>query len=165
MADITLKGNPVKTSGELPKVGSQVPQFELVNTALEAKKLEDYKGQRLLLNIFPSIDTGVCAASTRKFNEEASKLDNTKVLCISNDLPFALGRFCAAEGIENVESLSGFRSNFGQDYGVTMTDSPLKGLMSRAVITLDEQGKVLYTEQVSDITSEPNYEQALQSLQ
>lgn len=164
MAEITLKGSPVHTSGELPAVGSTAPEFQLTGTDLQEKSSSDYKGRKVILNIFPSIDTGTCAASTRKFNEAASGLDNTKVLCISNDLPFAMGRFCAAEGLNNVDTLSGFRSSFGDDYGVTMTDSPLKNLLSRAVVTLDESGKVLYTEQVPEIVNEPDYEAALNSL-
>lgn len=164
MAEITLKGSPVHTSGELPAVGSTAPEFQLTDTDLQEKSSSDYKGRKVILNIFPSIDTGTCAASTRKFNEAASGLDNTEVLCISNDLPFAMGRFCAAEGLNNVDTLSGFRSSFGNDYGVTMTDSPLKNLLSRAVVTLDENGKVLYTEQVPEIVNEPDYEAALNSL-
>lgn len=164
MAEVTLKGSPVHTSGELPAVGSTAPEFQLTDTDLQEKSSSDYKGKKVILNIFPSIDTGTCAASTRKFNEAASGLDNTEVLCISNDLPFAMGRFCAAEGLNNVDTLSGFRSSFGNDYGVTMTDSPLKNLLSRAVVTLDENGKVLYTEQVPEIVNEPDYEAALNSL-
>lgn len=164
MANITFKGQAAHTSGELPKVGSQAPDFQLTSGELTEKSLQDYQGKKVLLNIFPSIDTGVCAASTRKFNEAASDLQNTQVLCISNDLPFALSRFCAAEGLENVETLSGFRSSFGDDYGLRMVDTPLKSLLSRAVITLDENGKVIYSEQVPEIGQEPNYEAALNSL-
>ncbi len=164
MANITFKGQAAHTSGELPKVGSQAPDFQLTSGELTEKSLQDYQGKKVSLNIFPSFDTGVCAASTRKFNEAASDLQNTQVLCISNDLPFALSRFCAAEGLENVETLSGFRSSFGDDYGLRMVDTPLKSLLSRAVITLDENGKVIYSEQVPEIGQEPNYEAALNSL-
>lgn len=164
MANITFKGQPAHTSGELPQVGAQAPNFHLTSGELGEKSLEDYRGKKVLLNIFPSIDTGVCAASTRKFNEAASDLQNTHVLCISNDLPFALNRFCAAEGLDNVETLSGFRSSFGDDYGLRMVDTPLKSLLSRAVITVDEEGKVIYTEQVPEIGQEPDYDAALNSL-
>lgn len=164
MSTITFKGNEVHTSGSLPQNGQAAPAFELTASDLSEKSLQDYQGKKLVLNIFPSVDTGVCAASVRKFNTEASGLDNTTVLCISNDLPFALSRFCAAEGLNNVESLSAFRSSFGSDYGVTLTDSPLKGLLSRAVVTVDENGKVLYAEQVPEIAQEPDYSAALESL-
>lgn len=164
MAEITLKGNPVKTIGELPEIGLTIKDFALVNDKLEIKTLEDYRGKRKILNIFPSIDTGICAASARKFNQEVGSLENTVVLNISKDLPFALGRFCAAEGLDHVENLSDFRSSFGDDYGVTMNDSPMKGLLSRAVIVADEDGKVLYKEQVPEIAQEPNYDAALSIL-
>lgn len=164
MSDITLKGTPVHTIGQLPEVGAQVKNFQLVNDKLEVKTLEDYQGKKVIFNIFPSIDTGVCAASARKFNEEASSLENTVVVNVSKDLPFALGRFCAAEGLQNVDTLSDFRGTFGEDYGVTITDSPLQGLLSRAVVVADEAGKVLYTEQVPEITQEPDYEKALAVL-
>lgn len=164
MANITFKGNPAKTVGTLPEVGSTFKDFKLVNEELSEKSLNDYSGKRKVLNIFPSIDTGVCAASARKFNEEATKLDNAVVINISRDLPFALGRFCAAEGLDNVETLSDFRGSFGEDFGVTLEDSPLKGLLSRAVVVLDENNKVLYTEQVAEITEEPNYANALAAL-
>lgn len=164
MSDITLKGNPIHTVGQLPEVGAQVKNFQLVNDKLEVKTLEDYQGKKVIFNIFPSIDTGVCAASARKFNEEASSLENTMVVNVSKDLPFALGRFCAAEGLQNVDTLSDFRGTFGEDYGVTITDSPLQGLLSRAVVVADETGKVLYTEQVPEITQEPDYEKALAVL-
>jgi len=136
----------------------------MVSSDLSEKNLADYTGKRVVLNIFPSIDTGICAASARKFNEEASNLDNTVVINVSRDLPFALSRFCAAEGLNNVETLSDFRGNFGEDYGVTLSDSPLKGLLSRAVVVLDEKAKVIYTEQVPEIGQEPNYEAAIASL-
>ena len=164
MANITLHDNPVTTVGNLPEVGSNVKDFNLVNVELKPKSNQDYAGKKMIFNIFPSIDTGVCQAAARKFNEEAAKLDNTVVLNVSKDLPFALNRFCAAEGLDNVESLSDYRSNFGNDYGVQITDSPMEGLLSRAVIVADENGKVLYTEQVPEIAQEPNYEAALNAL-
>lgn len=165
MAQITLKGNTINTSGNLPAVGSQAKDFSLVATDLAVKTLADFKGQKLVLNIFPSIDTGICAASTRKFNEVASTLENTKVLCISRDLPFAHTRFCGAEGLENVISLSDFNTGaFGNDYGLTIVDGGLAGLHSRCVIVLDENGVVAYTEQVPEIAQEPNYESALAVL-
>lgn len=161
---ITLKGNEVHTIGTLPSVGTTVKDFALVDSGLAVKTLETFAGKKKVFNIFPSIDTPTCAASSRKFNEEASKLDNTVVINVSKDLPFALGRFCAAEGLNNVETLSDFRSSFGDDYQVTITDSPLKGLLSRAVIVTDENNKVLYTEQVPEIADEPNYDAALAAL-
>jgi len=165
MSTVTLKGNPVTTSGVLPKTGADAPNFKLVATDLSSRSLNDYIGIRVVLNIFPSIDTGTCAQSVRKFNEKASQLDNTKVLCISKDLPFALARFCGAEGLENVESLSDFRDgNFGKSYGLTFVDGPLEGLHSRCVVVLNEDAEVIYTEQVSEITEEPNYEAAINAL-
>ncbi|MFC4817080.1 thiol peroxidase [Flavobacterium sp. GCM10023249] len=165
MAQITLKGNTITTVGNLPEVGSQAKDFELVATDLSVKTLADYRGTKVVLNIFPSVDTGTCATSVRKFNEKASNLPNTTVLCISRDLPFAQNRFCGAEGLNNVMNLSDFRSNsFGNDYGVTITDGPLAGLHSRAVIVIDEDGVVKYTEQVAEIVDEPNYEAALTAL-
>lgn len=165
MATITLGGNPINTNGELPKVGSKAPQFNLVKTDLSEVTLADFAGSKLVLNIFPSVDTGTCAASVRHFNESASKLENTKVLCISRDLPFAQKRFCGAEGLENVVNLSDFKSgSFGKDYGLEMTDGALNALHSRVVIVIDENGVVKYTEQVAEIADEPNYEAALASL-
>ncbi|MBN2703605.1 MAG: thiol peroxidase [Pontiellaceae bacterium] len=165
MAKITLKGNPVNTVGKLPPVGSVAPVFRGVKTDLSECALSDFAGRKVVLNIFPSIDTGVCAASTRKFNEAAGALDNTVVLCVSVDLPFALGRFCGAEGLDNVVPVSVFRDpGFGTGYGVTISDGVLAGLLSRAVVVLDEGGKVVYTEQVPEITEEPNYEAALAAL-
>lgn len=164
MASITLKGNEIHSVGNLPAVGDTVKDFTLISTELSEKKLSDYDGKKKVLNIFPSIDTGICAASARKFNEEASKLDNTVVINISKDLPFALKRFCAAEGLDNVETLSDFRGQFGNDYGVTLSDSPMQGLLSRAVIVTDENNKVVYTEQVPEIAQEPDYDSALQAL-
>lgn len=165
MADITLGGNPVKTSGELPKIGDKAPDFKLIKTDLSVASLSDFKGSKVVLNIFPSVDTGTCAASVRKFNEKASGLDNTKVLCISRDLPFAQNRFCGAEGLDNVVSLSDFKDgSFGNSYGLTLVNGPLDGLHSRAVIVIDEEGIVKYTEQVPDIKDEPDYESALAAL-
>ena len=165
MASITLKGNPVSTVGSLPAAGSDAPAFSALKTDLSEWTLSDQVGKRVILNIFPSIDTGVCAASTRRFNKEASSLENTVVLCISVDLPFALGRFCGAEGLENVIPASVFRNpEFGTAYGVTIADGPLTGLLSRAVVVIDESGKVAYTEQVPEITQEPDYDAALAAL-
>lgn len=165
MAEITLKGNKINTNGELPQPGSVAKNFQLVATDLSVKSLADFKGTKLVLNIFPSIDTGTCATSVRKFNEQASSLENTKVLCISRDLPFAQNRFCGAEGLENVINLSDFKdASFGKDYGLTIENGPLAGLHSRAVIVLDENGIVKYTEQVSELVDEPNYESALAAL-
>ena len=164
MAQITLKGNPVETSGTLPSVGSTSPGFKLVRTDLSEVTLENYTGKKKVLNIFPSIDTATCAMSVRHFNKDAASLPNVAVLNISADLPFAQKRFCGAEGIENAEALSTFRSKFSTDFGLQMTSGPLAGLCSRAVIVLDEKNKVLYTEQVPDIVNEPNYEAALKAL-
>ena len=165
MASITLKGNPVNTVGELPTVGSEAPAFTALKTDLSECTLSDLTGKKVVLNIFPSIDTGVCAASTHRFNKEAGSLDNTVVVCVSVDLPFALGRFCGAEGLGNVVPVSVFRNpEFGSGYGVTIADGPLAGLLSRAVVVIDESGKVAYTEQVPEITQEPNYEAALAAL-
>ncbi|MDG4951257.1 thiol peroxidase [Weeksellaceae bacterium KMM 9724] len=165
MSEITLKGNKIHTSGSLPSKGSEAKDFELTTPELGTKSLEDFKGKKLVLNIFPSVDTGVCAQSVRTFNEKAAQMDNTSVLCISRDLPFAQNRFCAAEGIENVEMLSDFNTGkFGEDYGVTITDGPMKGLHSRAVVVLDENHKVVHAEQVPEITEEPDYEAAINSF-
>lgn len=161
---ITLKGNEIHTTGVLPSVGTTIRDFALVDSALNVKTLENFDGKKKVFNIFPSIDTGICAASARKFNEEASNLENTVVINVSKDLPFALGRFCAAEGLNNVETLSDFRGSFGDDYEVTITDSPMQGLLSRAVIVTDENNKVVYTEQVPEIVHEPNYDAALAAL-
>jgi len=165
MATITLKGNAINTAGELPAVGSQLPAFTLVKSDLSEVTLADFAGKKVVLNIFPSLDTAVCAASVRRFNKEAGERGDTVVLCISADLPFAQGRFCTTEGLENVVSLSVFRSpEFGADYGLAITDGPLKGLLSRAVIVADASGKVLYTEQVPEIVQEPDYDKALAVL-
>lgn len=165
MAIIALGENTVHTSGELPKLGTQAPNFELVKTDLSTVQLADFAGSKLVLNIFPSIDTGVCATSVRKFNEKASGLDNTKVLCISRDLPFAQNRFCGAEGLQNVINLSDFKTGqFGKDYGLEMLDGKLAGLHSRVVIVIDEKGAIAYAEQVANIAHEPNYDAALAAL-
>lgn len=164
MAQITLKGNTVHTIGDLPENGLTVKDFALVNDKLEVKVLSDYDGKKKIFNIFPSIDTGICAASARKFNESAGDLENTVVINVSKDLPFALGRFCAAEGLDHVETLSDFRGSFGDDFGVTITDGPMEGLLSRAVIVTDENNHVTYSEQVPEITTEPDYDAALNAV-
>lgn len=164
MAKTAFNGSEVSTVGALPEVGSQAGDFELVGGDLSPVKLADFAGKRLVLNIFPSIDTGICATSVRKFNELAAELDNTAVLCVSNDLPFAQGRFCGAEGIENVTTASAFRSSFGEDYGVKMVDGPLAGLLGRSVIVLDESGKVIYSKLNEEIKTEPNYDEAVSVL-
>lgn len=164
MATITFQGKPLHTNGELPAIGSQAPTFALVNTKLADVTLATYAGKVKVLNILPSLDTPVCAASTRKFNEKASNFENTVVLVISQDLPFAQSRFCETEGLKNVVPLSTFRSSFPDDYGVMLVDSILAGLTARAVIILDKQDKVVYTELVQEIAHEPNYEQALTAL-
>jgi thiol peroxidase len=162
MSTVTLGGNPVNTNNALPAIGSAAPQFQLVGNDLSEISLQDFKGQRVILNIFPSIDTPTCATSVRTFNKMANDLTNTKVLCISKDLPFAQKRFCGSEGLENVVNLSDFRDgSFGTDYGVTLIDSVLKGLHARAIVVIDETGKVAYSELVSEIANEPNYEAAL----
>lgn len=165
MAKISFKGGEVNTIGTLPSKGTQAPNFTLVNGQLAEVSLSDYKGKTVVLNIFPSLDTSVCAASVRKFNQEAAKLNNTVVLAVSADLPFAAGRFCTAEGIENVTPVSVFRSpEFGKDYGVLMTDGPLKGLLARAVVVIDPKGNISYIELVPEITQEPNYQTAINSI-
>jgi len=165
MAKITLKGQPTSTIGSLPAKGSKVPEFVLVKSDLSEVKKGDFKGKKIIFNIFPSIDTSVCAMSVRQFNKSAASMANTVVLCISADLPFAHSRFCGAEGIDGVVSLSVFRSaSFGKDFGVTITDGPLAGLLSRAVVVADADGTVLYTEQVPEITQEPDYAAALKVL-
>ena len=165
MSTITLGGNPVHTSGELPKIGTQLADFKLVKNDLSIASLSDFLGKRAVLNIFPSIDTGTCAASVRKFNETAANLTNTVVLCISRDLPFAQKRFCGAEGLENVVNLSDFKDgSFGKTNGLEIIDGVLAGLHSRAVIVIDEKGTILHTEQVQEIADEPNYEAALAVL-
>lgn len=165
MSTIKLGGNNVETSGTLPKVGDSAPDFNLTAQDLSTKKLSDYKGSRVIMNIFPSIDTNVCATSVRKFNEKATGLKNTKVLCISKDLPFAQKRFVSDEEINNVANLSDFRDgSFGKNYGVQMTSGALNGLLSRAVLVLDENGKVIHSQQVPDIADEPDYLSALKTL-
>ncbi len=164
MATVTLKGNPIETVGTLPQPGAAAPAFTLVKTDLSELSLADLAGKRVVLNIFPSVDTPTCATSVRTFNEKAASLDNTVVVCISADLPFAFARFCGAEGIANVESASGFRSSFGEDYGLTFSTGPLKGLYSRSVVVLDEAGNVLHSEQVAETADEPDYEAALAVL-
>ncbi|MDU0347745.1 thiol peroxidase [Actinomyces sp. MRS3W] len=164
MATLTLAGEPVHTVGQLPAVGSKAPEFELVGADLAPVTSAALAGRRVVLNIFPSIDTGVCATSVRQFNQLASGLEHTTVVCVSADLPFAAARFCGAEGLDDVVTGSTFRSSFGNDYGVTLADSPMAGLMSRAVVVLDTDGTVLYTEQVPEIRQEPDYDAALAAL-
>ncbi len=164
MATIKLGDNSVETMGTLPKTGETAPDFDLTAQDLTSKKLSDFKGSRVVMNIFPSIDTNVCATSVRKFNEKATGLKNTKVLCISKDLPFAQKRFVDDEGLENVTNLSDFRGNFGKNYGVEMTSGALRGLHSRAVVVLDENGKVIHSQQVPNIGDEPDYLSALKPL-
>lgn len=154
---ITLGGNTIHTIGKLPAVGTQVRDFTLTSVDLQEKTLSDYKGKYVIMNIFPSVNTGVCSKSVRKFNEEAAGFKNTTVLCISKDLPFAQKEFCGAEGINNVVMLSDFRSDFGNTYGVQITDGPMRGLLSRAVVVVDPQGKIVYEEQVPEIGHEPDY--------
>lgn len=166
MAKITLGGNPAETLGELPAIGSKAPDFTLTTVKLEDTNLSDFGTSKKLLNIFPSVNTGVCSASVRKFNEKASQLDNVKVLCISKDLPFAQEQFCAAEGLENVIMLSDFKTGqFGKDYQLTITKSAFQGLLSRVVLILDENNTVRYSEQVPEIGQEPDYDAALKALQ
>tara|TARA_R110002051_G_scaffold82788_2_gene147243 strand:+ start:449 stop:955 length:507 start_codon:yes stop_codon:yes gene_type:complete len=165
MTTVTLKGNQIHTIGSLPKIGTSAPNFILTKSDLSTATLENYKGKKVVLNIFPSVDTGTCAQSVRQFNTEAAELENTVVLCISKDLPFAQARFCGAEGIASVEMLSDFKDgNFGNSYGLTFSDGPLEALLSRSVVVLDEEGKVLYTEQVAETVEEPNYKAALEAL-
>jgi thiol peroxidase len=165
MADITLFGDPVKTWGELPEVGTKAPGFNLISNDLEVVSLSDFEGTKLIINIFPSIDTQTCALSVRRFNEKAAGLENTRILCVSRDLPFAQDRFCAAEGLENVVTLSDYRNdNFGENYGVMIDGGKLSGLHSRAIVVIDENGIIKYTEQVQELKDEPNYEAALAAL-
>lgn len=164
MSQVTLHGNPVNTSGQLPELQSQAPAFDLINSSMESKKLADYKNQVVLLNIVPSVDTPTCATSTREFNKRASEINNVKIITVSKDLPFALGRFCGAEGINDIETLSSFRSDFGQQYGVDLVDSALAGVHTRAVVIIDTAGKVAYTELVGEIADEPDYNQAFEKL-
>lgn len=165
MAQITLKGNEINTNGNLPVVGEVAPSFSLVKSDLSEASLSSFEGKKVILNIFPSLDTGTCAASVRTFNKSAASLDNTVVLCISADLPFAHSRFCEAEGIENVTTLSSFRSqDFATKYGINIVNGPLEGLCARSVVVIDEDGKVKYTELVSETVDEPDYEAALSIL-
>ena len=164
MATITLRGNPVNTSGNLPGIGSRAPDFQLVNGKLAAVSLQDFSGMRKILSIVPSLDTPTCAISTRTFNEKAGHLDNAVILVISADLPFAQSRFCGSEGLKNVVPLSTFRSSFAEDYGVAVVDGVLSGLTARAIVVLDSDDRVLYSELVSEISNEPDYEQALAAL-
>ena len=162
MANITLKNNPITTCGNLPNIGEEAKGFSLIGKDLKEVTLNDFKGVRVVMNIFPSVDTGICAISVKTFNIKAANLSNTKVLCISRDLPFAQNRFCGAENIENVLTLSDFANgSFGKDYGLTIIDGALANLHSRCIVVLDELHKIIHTEQVDEITSEPNYETAL----
>ena len=164
MATTAFKGSPVQTVGDLPQPGEAAPAFTVTGADLSDVSSAGFVGSRVVLNIFPSVDTGVCATSVRKFNELAAGLDNTSVICVSKDLPFALGRFCGAEGIENVTAASAFRSDFGSDYGVTMTDGPLAGLLARSVVVLDETGTVIHSQLVPEITTEPDSDAAVAAL-
>lgn len=161
---VMMGGKPITTFAKLPEVGSVAPDFTLADMEMNDQSLADFKGKYVVLNIFPSVDTGVCSASVRKFNENAANLPNAVVLCISKDLPFAQKRFCGAEGIKNVVMLSDYRSDFGEKYGVEITDSPMKGLLSRAVVVIDPDGKIVYEEQVADISKEPNYDAAMKAV-
>lgn len=165
MATVHLQGQPVETCGDLPGVGDAAPDFTLTKADLSELALGDLQGKRVVLNVFVSLDTSTCAASVRRFNEAASKLEDTVVLCASMDLPFAQARFCGAEGLDDVVTVSAFRNpEFGEKYGLTMCDGPMRGLLSRAVVVIDERGKVVYTEHVSEISEEPAYEPALAAL-
>ena len=165
MATITFKGCPIHTAGNLPSIATKAPDFRVTKADLTDASLSDYRGRKLVINIFPSIDTPVCAASVRRFNEEAGKLADAVVLCVSRDLPFAQKRFCAAEGLNNVVTASEYRdSTFSDAYGVRIVDGPLAGLLSRAIVVVDESGTVRYTEQVPEIVQEPDYAGALAAL-
>ncbi|MGC9361335.1 MAG: thiol peroxidase [Candidatus Syntrophosphaera sp.] len=165
MATTKLKGNPVQTYGPLPETGSTAKDFLLTTNALQDRSLADYKGQKILLNVFPSVDTAVCAMSVRKFNSEAAEVPDAVILCVSRDLPFALGRFCGAEGIDRAITLSEMRNrDFGRDYGLEIIDGPMAGLLARAVLVIDQEGRIVYRQLVDDITHEPDYETALEEL-
>ncbi len=164
MAQTALGGTPVNTSGDLPSVGAPTPAFTLTKGDLSDLTPADLAGQRVVLNIFPSVDTPTCAASVRRFNELASSLDNTSVVCVSADLPFAQGRFCGAEGLDKVQTASSFRSDFGSAYGVSLADGKLAGLLARAVVVLDTDGTVLHSQLVPEIANEPDYDAAVASL-
>ena len=165
MAKITLAGNEIETVGYLPEKGTKAPGFHLVANDLSEITEADYDGKRIILNIFPSVDTGVCAMSVRQFNKIAAELPNTAVVCVSKDLPFALERFCGTDGIDNAITASAFRSSFGEDYGVTMKTGPLRGLLSRAVVVVEPDGTVSYTQQVPEIREEPNYQDVMEALE
>lgn len=165
MATVTLKGNPIRTAGALPAVGTSAPDFKLTRADLSDVTLEDFAGKKVILNIFPSIDTPTCATSVRTFNKEAAALPNVVVVGVSKDLPFALKRFCAAEGIDNVETTSALRDDsFARGYGVTFAEGALAGLFSRAIVVIDEQGKIVHTEQVAEVSNEPDYAKALAAV-
>jgi thiol peroxidase len=164
MAQVTLRGNPFSTNGELPAIGSDAPAFSLVGSDLSEITSESLAGKNVVLNIFPSIDTPTCAQSVRTFNERAAGMDDTVVLCVSEDLPFAGGRFCGAEGIENAKTASAFRGDFAANYGVQLQDGPLAGLMARSVVVLDGDGKVVHTQLVGEIADEPDYDAALGAI-
>ena len=164
MATINFKGNPIHTSGELPAVGTSYIDVAMTGGDLTDKNISSFEGKNIVLNIFPSVNTGICAQSVRTFNEKMSALPETTVICVSKDLPFAQGQFCAAEGLENVVMMSDFRTDFGAKYGVTIEEGPMKGLLSRAVVVINKEGNVVYTEQVPEIAQEPNYEAAINSL-
>ena len=165
MATVTLKGNAIHTLGDLPDVGSKAPDFKLTKNDLSTTSLSDYSGKKVILNIYPSVDTGTCAKSTHEFNRAAGDLHNTAILCISKDLPFAQARFCGAEGIDKVEMLSDFKDgNFGKSYQVEFADGPLQSLLSRAIVVLDESGNIVHIEQVPETVDEPNYAAALEAL-
>ena len=164
MANITLGGNPISTIGNLPEIGTIAPEFDAVKKDLTLFSSNELVGKNIIINIFVSIDTGICADSTRRFNKEASALENTVVVCISRDLPFALGRICDAESLNDVIPVSAFNSSFGTDYGVTILDGPMQGLLSRSVVVINTQGEVIYTEQVPEIAQEPDYDSAIAVL-
>tara|TARA_A100001015_G_C14936952_1_gene690881 strand:- start:571 stop:1071 length:501 start_codon:yes stop_codon:yes gene_type:complete len=164
MANITLGGNPISTIGNLPEIGTIAPKFDAVKKDLTLFSSNELVGKNIIINIFASIDTGICADSTRRFNKEASALENTVVICISRDLPFALGRICDAESLNDVIPVSAFNSSFGTDYGVTILDGPMQGLLSRSVVVINTQGEVIYTEQVPEIAQEPDYDSAIAAL-
>lgn len=165
MAQITMKGKPINTMGDLPKIGEKAPDFILTKTDLSDVSLKDFAGKMIVLNIFPSVDTNICATSVRKFNAQINNYKDAVVLCASRDLPFALGRFCGAEGLDNVIAVSELRNlEFGTNYGVRIVDGPLAGLLARSVVVIDKNGKVIYTQQVPEIGEEPDYETALAQL-
>ena len=164
MANITLGGNPISTIGNLPEIGTIAPEFDAVKKDLTLFSSNELVGKNIIINIFASIDTGICADSTRRFNKEASSLENTVIVCISRDLPFALGRICDAESLNDVIPVSAFNSSFGTDYGVTILDGPMQGLLSRSVVVINTLGEVIYTEQVPEIAQEPDYDSAIAAL-